>query len=426
MAAVCALVLWPASVGAQLDKAVETNWEGVTARLVTCQQDLHRMAVVVEWDNTTGQAVTGDGALFFKNIHLYDPDHDRKYFVLKDANGAYLAGPRSDGNDGGRWWIRLPPRQKVRSWAFFAAVPSTTTAVDVVIPQLMPFERVPVTTRPFAAEPEHPGVFSPLQVTVVSADRRPGAVSVRLRLVNTGPTSIDAGAIIYCDAYLYDYRSQRKYPILKDGTGRYLAEPQSDANDGGRWWPSALKPGGRQLMSLTFQAPADSVPDAAVVVPFLVPFWKVTLAGSSGVSQNSGLAVVGAESALTRVLADLKAAETATEITLVLDAAVLFDHDKSDIRPDADKALLSMLSVVDEYASSKVRIEGHTDSTGEDDYNLALSERRAQSVMDWMTRHGCAPARLSIAGFGETKPAASNDTDAGRQKNRRVEVIIEK
>ncbi len=422
----CLLVSWPATATAQLDQPVETNWEGVTARLVMCRQDLHRMAVVVEWHNTTDKSVSGDGALYFKDIHLYDPHNDKRYFVLRDADGAYLAGPRSDANDGGRWWIKLPPGEKVRSWAFFAAVPASTQTVDVVIPQLMPFEDIPVVTQPFLHETEHASVYSAVQVALVSAQRRPGAVTVRLRLTNVGSANVDAGAIYYRDAYLYDYRNQRKYPVLKDAEGQFLAEPKSDKNEGGRWWISGLKPGARQLMSLNFQAPPDSVSDACVVVPLLVPFDRVDLPGSSGVDKNSGLEVVGAESALARVLADLKADETATELKLVLDAAVLFDHDKADIRQDAEAALLSALTVIEEYSASKVRIEGHTDSTGEADYNMALSEKRARAVRDWLTAHGCAPERLATAGFGESKPVASNDSESGRQQNRRVELIIEK
>lgn len=422
----CLLVLWPAMAVGQLNQPVETNWEGVTARLVMCQQDLYRMAVVMEWHNTTDKSVSGGRALYFKDIHLYDPHNDKKYFVLRDASGAYLAGPRSDANDGGRWWIKLPPGEKVRSWASFAAVPSSTQTVDVVIPQLTPFESIPVVTQPFPQETEHAGVYSAWQVALVSAQRRPGAVTVRLRLSNVGSATVDAGAIYYRDAYLYDYRNQRKYPVLKDAEEQFLAEPKSDKNDGGRWWISALKPGARQLMSLNFQAPPDSVSDACVVVPLLVPFNRVALPGTSGVDKTGGLEVVGAESALDRVLADLKADETATELKLVLDAAILFDHDKADIRPNAEAALLSALTVIEEYAPSKIRIEGHTDSMGEAEYNMALSERRARAVRDWLVAHGCAPERLTTAGFGESRPVATNDTEPGRQQNRQVELIIEK
>jgi OOP family OmpA-OmpF porin len=75
----------------------------------------------------------------------------------------------------------------------------------------------------------------------------------------------------------------------------------------------------------------------------------------------------------------------------------------------------------------KVLIEGHTDSTGDADYNMGLSIRRAQAVKDYLVSQGIAAHRLSIKGLGETDPIASNDNELGRKKNRRVEfVVIEK
>jgi outer membrane protein OmpA-like peptidoglycan-associated protein len=73
-----------------------------------------------------------------------------------------------------------------------------------------------------------------------------------------------------------------------------------------------------------------------------------------------------------------------------------------------------------------VRIEGHTDSVASDDYNQKLSERRAASVRAWLAAKGVEGGRLTPRGFGEAKPVADNGTAEGRQRNRRVEVIIEK
>jgi OOP family OmpA-OmpF porin len=73
-----------------------------------------------------------------------------------------------------------------------------------------------------------------------------------------------------------------------------------------------------------------------------------------------------------------------------------------------------------------VRVEGHTDSIASDDYNQALSERRARAVAKWLDDYGIDGSRLTAKGYGESKPVAENDTAAGRQKNRRVEVVIAK
>jgi outer membrane protein OmpA-like peptidoglycan-associated protein len=70
------------------------------------------------------------------------------------------------------------------------------------------------------------------------------------------------------------------------------------------------------------------------------------------------------------------------------------------------------------------KIDGHTDSVGSEEYNLALSDRRAKAVFDYLTSRGVDPSRLKSQGFGESNPIAPNDTEAGRAQNRRVEITI--
>ena len=123
----------------------------------------------------------------------------------------------------------------------------------------------------------------------------------------------------------------------------------------------------------------------------------------------------------------LNAQETATEISIQLPADVLFDFDKADIRTDAAKALAHLATIIRANPNGHTRLEGHTDSVGNDKYNQALSERRAESVKNWLvTRESLDASKLVTKGWGKTKPIAPNDTDANRQKNRRLEAIIEK
>jgi outer membrane protein OmpA-like peptidoglycan-associated protein len=137
--------------------------------------------------------------------------------------------------------------------------------------------------------------------------------------------------------------------------------------------------------------------------------------------------IVGTVQGLQKALRELNAQETSLEVRVELPADVLFDFDKADIRPDAEAALSKVALVIRSYPTSRVRLEGHTDSKGDDRYNQKLSERRAQSVRDWLVQKGkIDAARLIPLGFGETKPVATNDTDEGRQKNRRLDVVIEK
>ena len=123
---------------------------------------------------------------------------------------------------------------------------------------------------------------------------------------------------------------------------------------------------------------------------------------------------------------DLGAQESEIEVRVELPADVLFDFDKAEIRADAAHALAQLATVIRAYKGA-VRLEGHTDGKGAAEYNQKLSERRAASVKQWLIEREQIPAaRTTTRGFGKTKPVASNDTDAGRQKNRRVEVVIQK
>jgi outer membrane protein OmpA-like peptidoglycan-associated protein len=129
----------------------------------------------------------------------------------------------------------------------------------------------------------------------------------------------------------------------------------------------------------------------------------------------------------------LEVEETETEIRVALSADVLFDFDSSDIKPEAAEALTQVAALLMEHADQPVRIEGHTDSKGADAYNLALSEDRALSVKEWLQEEADVDgSKFEIVGFGEKNPVAPNehpdgtDDPDGRQKNRRVEIVIGK
>ena len=125
--------------------------------------------------------------------------------------------------------------------------------------------------------------------------------------------------------------------------------------------------------------------------------------------------------------------ESPTEVRIDLAADVLFDFDKADILPKAQATLKQAADVVREKARGAVRIEGHTDGKGSDAYNQKLSERRAAAVQSWFIhQEGLGKVPFTIQGFGARRPVAPNkkpdgsDDPEGRQKNRRVEIIIKK
>lgn len=104
---------------------------------------------------------------------------------------------------------------------------------------------------------------------------------------------------------------------------------------------------------------------------------------------------------------------------------VQFDLDKADIRADAGVILDEAANQLAQVPSTRVSVEGHTDSSGSDAYNQALSERRASSVRDYLVGKGVENGRLSTAGYGESQPVADNATDEGRALNRRVELKVQ-
>ena len=103
---------------------------------------------------------------------------------------------------------------------------------------------------------------------------------------------------------------------------------------------------------------------------------------------------------------------------------VFFDFDKWDLRPESFIELNRVVKLLKENPSIEIEMSAHTDSRGSDEYNFKLSDNRARSVMEYIISKGIDPSRITSHGYGETKPVATNDTDEGRQLNRRVEFKI--
>lgn len=105
---------------------------------------------------------------------------------------------------------------------------------------------------------------------------------------------------------------------------------------------------------------------------------------------------------------------------------ILFDLNKSTIRPESNETLQAIAEIMEEYPNTIFHIEGHTDSQGSDAYNMKLSKERAKSVENFLESEGIPSNRLTSEGYGESRPIATNKTAAGRQQNRRVEISLDK
>jgi outer membrane protein OmpA-like peptidoglycan-associated protein len=111
-------------------------------------------------------------------------------------------------------------------------------------------------------------------------------------------------------------------------------------------------------------------------------------------------------------------------VLVTFDSGLLFDFDSSVVKGAAQSNLTDLANSLRNYPDTEVLIVGHTDSQGSDSYNQGLSERRAAAAKNFLVTQGVPADRIRTEGLGEMEPVASNDTDAGRSQNRRVEVAI--
>ena len=124
---------------------------------------------------------------------------------------------------------------------------------------------------------------------------------------------------------------------------------------------------------------------------------------------------------------DLKGAEVervGEGIKITFDSGLMFNVDSYELKSETRDNLSELSKTLQKYDDTNILIEGHTDNTGTDGYNLNLSEKRASSVANYLNDQGVKSGRITTEGYGEDQPIASNETAEGRQSNRRVEVAI--
>jgi outer membrane protein OmpA-like peptidoglycan-associated protein len=122
-------------------------------------------------------------------------------------------------------------------------------------------------------------------------------------------------------------------------------------------------------------------------------------------------------------IAELKAKQTDRGIILTL-GDILFETGKDNLLPGAVRTIDQLVEFLNKYPNRNILIEGHTDSVGGEIYNLGLSQRRADAVRSALISKGISAQRITTKGYGKKYPIAGNSTQAGRQQNRRVEVVI--
>jgi outer membrane protein OmpA-like peptidoglycan-associated protein len=158
--------------------------------------------------------------------------------------------------------------------------------------------------------------------------------------------------------------------------------------------------------------------------------------GSTARGAIIGAAVGGAAGAIIGHQMDQKAKEIQAKVpgaivtregeglVVTFASGLLFDFDSDKLRAESRRNLDSLAKSLASFGDSKLLLVGHTDSVGTASYNLNLSQQRAAAVADYLVERGVPAVRLATSGRGETDPVAPNDTDANRQLNRRVEVVV--
>jgi len=158
--------------------------------------------------------------------------------------------------------------------------------------------------------------------------------------------------------------------------------------------------------------------------------------GHTVVGAILGAAVGGAAGAYIGNYMDKQAAEVERDIEgakverigegikITFESGILFDVDKATLKLASKDNLSKLAEILNKYEDTNILLEGHTDNTGSDEYNLDLSKKRAQSVSNYLATNNVNPVRFTIMGYGESQPIATNDTSEGRQQNRRVDIAI--
>jgi outer membrane protein OmpA-like peptidoglycan-associated protein len=404
----------------------ETEIPGVTAEFVELRLAGDALRLAVRFNNTGAS----EASLSYppSQIVLVDAKSKRKYLPVKTADNRYIA-PHVNSVDG-HMRISLPAGKGKVLWTYFAPIPAGTV-VNIELPKMFPIENVTVTEGPSkilaakTAQSNPDGVVA----TLVSARRADQMLQVRLRLTPEKGKKIDLGSYFeYKDVFLLDPVGKRWYPMLKDSAGNWLGQPAPNRNIGGflaDW-------GSTTLMTLNFPAPPDNVKTVDLILPYFLPFENLPIEGMGG-AKDSGVPTAGESMGVEGALKDLGAKVNDAEIRIDLNADVLFDFNKAEIRKEAEPSLNKVATVLKAHPTAKVAIEGHTDGKGADAYNQTLSEQRAAAIKQWLVSNAqVSGANITTRGWGKTKPVSHNtrpdgsDDHDGRAKNRRVEIIVTK
>lgn len=301
--------------------------------------------------------------------------------------------------------------------------------------------------KPIDAQVVHPNA-TVLQVLSLRRSGDQAAVAIRILNGRERDVSLNSGSE---DSYIVT-DSGEKLLLVPSATNAKLSVPPGKAMDGTLVFAGRLPSSGTATLTLNGNSSRDSQYTSSPRFEVLLPLESAgrgeiaeqsalsnmrALAASRLVSAAGGGSQFGAArtatsnlSAVERLKSELGAVESDRGTVVSLPGDVTFDFDKSTIRQDAEPTLTRLAELIAAGTAGDIAIEGHTDAKGDDEYNKRLSEKRAQAVKANLVTKGIDATRLGTIGLGELRPIAPNasadgsDDEAGRQRNRRVEVIL--
>ncbi|WP_344966474.1 OmpA family protein [Salinactinospora qingdaonensis] len=221
---------------------------------------------------------------------------------------------------------------------------------------------------------------------------------------------------------LLDLKNRKRYHPLELSNGScYCSDWRDSAN---------ISPGQTLDIWIAFPAPPENLEKISVITPITPPLLDIPIGESQGTPPKQELAnpqIVEIRSFTDKISDSTGRAETGEEIAIMLSSDVLFDFEESSLTDKANQTLERVAKEIDSSGATTVEIDGHTDNKGVDEINIPLSEARAKSVSkklkELIKRDGI---NYEVAGHGSSQPVASNDSEKGRAKNRRVTVKFEK
>lgn len=302
---------------------------------------------------------------------------------------------------------------------------------------------------PVDAQITHPSA-AVLQVLSVKTSGERALVTVRILNGRDREMKFDAGT----DHSYIVTDSGEKLMLVKSPTNASLAVQPGKSMDGALVFAGKLPASGRATMILNAHdgaanqytlnprmevalpldgARGGSIPEASALSNMQpVPASRFGQAASGGSSFGAAGRTTSELKAVEKLRSDLGAVDTDRGTLISLPGDVTFDFDKATIRDAARATLDQLAALIAAGGSGDIAIEGHTDARGDDAYNKRLSEQRAAAVQDYLVGKGVDRSRLKTIGLGELRPVAPNaksdgtDDESGRQRNRRVEVILPK